>query len=201
MEMGDNPSSGTGQAFANAYDHATRLRRSIRNIRCYIFSPSRHALQEEVARVRALYGYEAGTALPHILLHRRPVLVRGQRLTTKCVRAVAIVTSHAFETAERFRIILAPHVKLEIGTVAHPLGSTLRAHRGPHVRHARQTHGARTRGASTRSSGSCDPGRATRATAVSPATSGSNTSSLRAPSTACSVRSTLSLRSVAGLSY
>ena len=119
MEMGDNPSSGTGQAFSNAYD--ARLADTFDPISDKILLSESQVLQDEVARVRSLYGYKAGR-LFHISTFTDDQCSYAVNGCTKCVRATALV-EHEFETAERFRIILAPPVKLEVGTVTHPLGA------------------------------------------------------------------------------
>ena len=58
MEMGDNPSSGAGQAFSNCYDE--RLADTFDEISDSILRTEPQALQDEVARVRARHGYAAG---------------------------------------------------------------------------------------------------------------------------------------------
>ena len=119
MEMGDNPSSGAGQAFSNCYDE--RLADTFDEISDGILRTEPQALQDEVARVRALHGYAAGR-LFHISTFTDDQCSYVVSSDVGCTRAVAFIT-HAFETAERFRIRLAPPVKLEVGTVVHPLGA------------------------------------------------------------------------------
>ena len=119
MEMGDNPSSGAGQAFSNCYDE--RLADTFDEISDDILRTEPQALQDEVARVRARHGYAAGR-LFHISTFTDDQCSYVVSSDVGCTRAVALIT-HAFETAERFRIRLAPPVKLEVGTVVHPLGA------------------------------------------------------------------------------
>ena len=119
MEMGDNPSSGAGQAFSNCYDE--RLADTFDDISDTILLSEPQVLQLEVARVRSSHGYKAGR-LFHISTFTDDQCSYVVSADASCARAEALVR-HAFETAERFRIRLAPPVKLEVGTVVHPLGA------------------------------------------------------------------------------